>query len=127
MLPFLLYFTRRGLIARVSRPDTFKWAKVSMALIRAMDYRVGIAEPISEGFAHRQVDDLFAIEGVDHDEAFGIDRIAARPFTHAEPVERGECVWSELNAGADLADRSRLLEKLYVQHSAVAQSSERSI
>ena len=81
--------------------------------VGAMAHGVGITESLAKRLAHRDRRDLGRVGRVHHHEAFGIDRLRPRAFAHAERVERGERVRSELDARADLADLRGLLENFY--------------
>ena len=56
--------------------------------------------------------DLGLVHRVHHQDAVGIDGACALPLADAERVECRERVGAELDAGADLAELSRLLEDL---------------
>ena len=91
--------------------------------VGTMDHRVRIAEALAERVADRQARDLGRVDRVHQHHPLGVD--GTRPGAVADPerVECGERVRTELDAGADLADRRRLFEHL--DRTALARERER--
>ncbi len=79
--------------------------------VAAMHHRIGIAEARAEGLAQIDMGDFFGRERVHQPELIDIDRHAARGFADAEIVEGVKRVRSELDAGADLAERGGLFQQ----------------
>src|SRR3569833_1376262 len=80
--------------------------------ITTMHHRIGIAEPLAEGFTQIDMGDFFGRERVHQPELIDIDRHGARGFADAEIVKGVKRVRPELDARADFAERGGL----YKQH-----------
>src|SRR6201995_401883 len=72
---------------------------------------IGIAESRAEGFAEIDMSNLFGGERIHQPHLLDIDGHAARGFADAEIVEGMEGIRTELDAGADLAERGGLLQE----------------
>jgi hypothetical protein len=78
-----------------------------------MGHRVGLAEPFEEGVAQRNIGDELAGEGVAHFLRGRTVRVGQDCILQANLFEHAKNVRPELDAGADLAELGRLLEKAY--------------
>ena len=79
--------------------------------IAAMHHRVGVAEARAERIAQIDMGDLFGRQRIHQPQLIDINRHAARGLADAEIVEGMERVRSELDAGADFAQRGSLFEQ----------------
>jgi hypothetical protein len=86
--------------------------------VGAVDHGVGVAEAGAEGLAGGDAADEALVDGVVHHHRLGIDSAGAGALAHAQRIEGGEGVGTELDAGADLADLGRLLEHVDVEAAA---------
>ena len=75
-----------------------------------MAHRIRVAEAAAERLAHRNARHLGLVDRIHHHEPIGVDCAGAGALTNAERVQCRKRVGPELDAGADLADRRRLLE-----------------
>jgi hypothetical protein len=80
--------------------------------IRSMNHGIGIAEPLAERFAQRDVGNDRRIDCIHHQHFFGVDSAGSGAFADSKGIESGKRIGSELDAGADLTDLRRLLEDL---------------
>src|SRR4051812_11872636 len=71
---------------------------------------VGIAEAPCEALVQRDVDDSFAADAVEHQQALDEHRFLLHQLPDAEGVERVPGVGRDLDAGADFAELRGLLE-----------------
>ena len=79
--------------------------------IAAMNHRIGISEAGAEGLAQIDMGDLLGAQRIHQPQLIDINRHAARGFADAEIIEGMERVGPELDARADLAERSGFLKQ----------------
>ena len=79
--------------------------------VAAMHHRIGIAEPGAKRLAQIDMGDLLGRQRVHQPELVDIDRHAARGLADAEIVEGMERIGTELDAGADFAERGSLFQQ----------------
>ncbi len=91
--------------------------------IHPMDHRIGSAKMVAEGLSGLNMHHLFAVDRIHHGDMVGKHRALAGDFADAEAVERRECVWTQLDPGADFADFMRLFQQHHFD--ALARQRER--
>ena len=79
--------------------------------IAAMHHRIGVAEARAKGVAQVDMGDLFGRQRIHQPQLVDIDSHVARGFADAEIIEGMKRVRSELDAGADFAERGSLLQQ----------------
>ena len=78
--------------------------------VGAMGHRIGLAEPLHEGFAERNAGDEAAAQRVAHLDVGRHPGVVHHAGLEPDPFDRPEDVGTELDAGAELFEFRRLLE-----------------
>src|SRR5260370_26580265 len=79
--------------------------------IAAMHHRIGVAEARAKRVAQIDMGDFLRRQRIHQPELVDIDRHAARGFADAEIIKGMKRVGTELDAGADFAERGSLLQQ----------------